>query len=50
MGVGMLNRLTRAHVEAAIERFQKNPTLASEYLAAIVNDGDEKEFLAIHRH
>jgi hypothetical protein len=37
------NNLTRSHGEATIERFQKDTDLASEFLAAIVKDGDQAE-------
>jgi DNA-binding phage protein len=39
------NNLTRSHEEATIERFQKDPELASEFLAAILIDGDKDELL-----
>lgn len=41
----MTNNLTRSHEEATIERFQKDPGLASEFLAAILIDGDKDELL-----
>lgn len=39
----MTNNLTRPHGEATIERFRKDPDLASEFLAAILKDGDQAE-------
>ncbi len=39
----MSNNLTRSHEEATIERFQKDPDLASAFLAAILKDGDQAE-------
>jgi DNA-binding phage protein len=39
----MTNKLMRSHEDATIERFQSDPALATEYLAAIVTDGDENE-------
>lgn len=39
------NNLTRSHEEGTIERFQKDPELASEFLAAILIDGDKDELL-----
>jgi DNA-binding phage protein len=41
----MNSKLTRSHEEATIERFQKDPDLAAEYLDAILKDGDEGELL-----
>jgi DNA-binding phage protein len=41
----MLNKLTRPHEEAVIERFRKDPDFAAEYLHAILKDGDEGEIL-----
>jgi DNA-binding phage protein len=38
-----MSNLTRSHGEATIERFQKDPELASEFLAAILTDGDQAE-------
>jgi DNA-binding phage protein len=37
--------ITRSHEDATIERFQKDPELAAEYLDAILKDGDEGESL-----
>ena len=34
---------TRSHEQATIERFRRDPNLATEYLSAILNDGDERE-------
>lgn len=39
----MSNNLTRSHEETTIERFQKDPDLASKFLAAILKDGDQAE-------
>lgn len=39
------NNLTRSHEDATTERFQKDPELASEFLAAILIDGDKDESL-----
>jgi DNA-binding phage protein len=39
----MSNKLTRSHKEATIERFKRDPELASEFLAAISKDGDQAE-------
>jgi DNA-binding phage protein len=41
----MNGKLTRSHEDATIERFQKDPDLAAEYLDAILKDGDEGELL-----
>jgi len=41
----MNSKLTRSHEGAAIERFQKDPGLASDFLAAILKDGDQAELL-----
>lgn len=41
----MTSKLTRSHEDATIERFQKDPVLAAEYLDAIFQDGDEGELL-----
>lgn len=41
----MIKRSTRSHEEATIERFQRDPHLAAEYLDAILKDGDEAELL-----
>ena len=41
----MNSKLTRSHEDATIERFQKDPDLAAEYLDAILKDGDESELL-----
>jgi probable addiction module antidote protein len=41
----MNSKLTRSHEDATIERFQKDPELAAEYLDAILKDGDEGELL-----
>ena len=35
----------RAHEDAAIERFRRDPKLAAAYLDAILEDGDEREML-----
>jgi DNA-binding phage protein len=39
----MINSTTRSHEDATLERFQRDPDLAAEYLAAILIDGDELE-------
>ena len=39
----MNSKLTRSHEDATIERFQKDPELAAEYLESILKDGDEGE-------
>jgi probable addiction module antidote protein len=41
----MTSKLMRSHEDATIERFQKDPALAAEYLDAILQDGDEGELL-----
>jgi probable addiction module antidote protein len=41
----MNSKLTRSHEDATIERFQKDPDFAAEYLDAILKDGDEGELL-----
>ena len=41
----MKSKLTRSHEDATIERFQKDPDFAAEYLDAILKDGDEGELL-----
>ena len=33
----------RSHEEATIHRFQNDPSFALEYLAAVLQDGDESE-------
>jgi DNA-binding phage protein len=45
----MTDKLTRSHEAAPIERFQKDQDLAAEYLAVILNDGDERELLHAQR-
>jgi DNA-binding phage protein len=46
----MATSLTRSHEDATIERFQQDPDLAAEYLAAVLTDGDEGElFHALQR-
>lgn len=45
----MNNKLMRSHEEATIARFQKDPDLAAEYLAVILNDGDKFELLHAQR-
>jgi len=45
----MTDKLTRSHEAATIERFQKDQDLAAEYLAVILNDGDERELLHAQR-
>jgi DNA-binding phage protein len=39
----MITELTRSHESATIERFQRDPDFAADYLAAILIDGDEGE-------
>ncbi len=41
----MSTALTRSHESATIERFQRDPDFAADYLAAILIDGDEGELL-----
>lgn len=41
----MTDKLTRSHEDATIERFQRDPELAAEYLDAILQDGDDGEWL-----
>ena len=41
----MTDTLSRSHEDATIERFQRDPELAAEYLDAIRQDGDERELL-----
>lgn len=41
----MIKRSSLSHEEATIERFQRDPHLASEYLATVLKDGDEAELL-----
>ena len=42
---GMTIPLSCSHEEATIERFQRDPHLASEYLATVLENGDEVELL-----
>jgi DNA-binding phage protein len=41
----MIDKLSRSHEDATLERFQRDPDLAAEYLAAVLPDGDEGELL-----
>jgi DNA-binding phage protein len=47
---GQFFSMTRSHESATIERFQRDPDFAAEYLDTILKDGDEAELLqALHR-
>jgi hypothetical protein len=35
--------LTRAHAEATMERFKRDPAFAQAYITAVLKDGDESE-------
>ena len=41
----MATNLTRSHEEATLERFQRDPQLAAEYLAVISREGNYEELL-----
>lgn len=41
----MATKLTRSHEEATLERFQRDPQLAAEYLAVISREGNNEELL-----
>jgi DNA-binding phage protein len=43
----MIVALTRSHESATIERFQRDPDFAAEYLAAILIDGEEGEIVEV---
>ncbi len=39
----MTDKLTRSHEDATIERFQNDPGFSAEYLATILEEGDNAE-------
>ncbi|MGH8480433.1 MAG: addiction module antidote protein [Gammaproteobacteria bacterium] len=40
----------RDHEEATIERFQRDPRFAAEYLNAVLEDGDQQELMTALRY